>query len=210
MATILTIAVNNSATDLAYGTSGVDWTVIDTGLDYLVFSAGSATVADGQPLPSSSDLNQAGTIIIGSDVDVAVYLLADNSANILKEIDLAGNQNKRYVFAFSFDGATGSEPVLEVWDDSDMDSIDNYSLGTGVASSSWIRGITTTDGLPGDSWTGSRLAGSASGNFLWLNNENGALSGADVLYCQLRIVVPASFPYSSAETPVWVCKYTTA
>ncbi len=210
MATALVIAVNNSATDSPYGTSGVDWTIIDVSLDYLIFSAGSATVADGQALPSSSDLNQAGTVIIGTDVDVAVYLLADNSANQLKEIDLAGNQNKRYVFAFSFDGATGSEPVLEVWDDSDMDSNDNYSLGAGVASSSWVRGITTTDGLPGVSWSGSRLAGSASGNFLWLNNENGALSGAAVLYCQLRIVVPANFPYSAAETPVFVCKYTTA
>lgn len=210
MSTALTIAVNCDNQDQPYGTSGVDWVDVDVSNDYLIFTAGSDTVKDGETLPSSSDLNQAGTIIIGSDVDIAHYLLADYNANQLKEIDLAGNQNKRYVFAFSFDGGTGSEPVLEVWDDSDMDSIDDYCLGNGVASNSWIRGITTTDGLPGASWTGSRLAGSSSGNFLWLNNQNGALGVAKVLYCQLRIVIPASYPYSAAETPVFVVKYTTA
>ena len=210
MPTILTIAVNHDTQDLPYGTSGVDFVDLDVSADYLVFSAGSAAVADGQSLPSTADLNSAGTVIIGSDVDIAKYLLADNSANELKEIFNAGNQNKRYVFAFSFDGATASEPVLEVWDDSDMDSFDDYTLGNGVASSSWIRGITTTAGLPGVSWIGSRLAGSASGNFLWLNNESGALGAAGVLYCQLRIVVPASYPYSAQESPVWVCKFTSS
>lgn len=204
----LTIATNCDTQDQPYSSSGIDWVDVDVSADYLVFSAGNDQVKDGEPLPSSANLNSAGTRIIGSDVDIAHYFLADFGANELKEISLAGNQNKRYVFGFSFDEATGSEPVLEVWDDSDMDSFDDYTLGAGVATSSWVRGITTTAGLPGAGWSGSRLAGSANGHFLWLNNETGALGAAGVLYCQLRIVVPASYPYDGAETPVWVVKFT--
>ena len=95
------------------------------------------------------------------------------------------------------------------WDDTDLDSIDSVVLGSGVASSSWFRGITTTDALPGAAWTGSRLAGSSDGNFLWLNDENGALSVAKVLYCNLKVIVPASFANPGAETPVFVVKYAT-
>jgi hypothetical protein len=211
MSTTLQIAVNTDATqDLAYNTSGVDWVDMDVSADYLLFSAGSTEVADTKDLPTVTERNQAGTVITDSDVAMAHYFLADNSDNELKEIFLAGNQNKRYVFAFDFDGATSSEPVLEVWDDSDLDSIDNHSLGAGTASSSWIRGITTTDGLPGADWVGSRLAGSASGNYLNLNNGGGALTGAKTLYCQLKVIVPASYAYSGAEQNVFVVKYTTS
>ena len=211
----LTIAVNADTQDQPYGNSGVDWVDVVPGTDSLIFSQGSDTVKDGEAIPGSQALSQAGVRISASKQVVPKYFLADISDNLLKEIHNAGDNNKRYVFAFSFDGATASEPVLEVWDDSDMDSIDYYSLGNGVASSSWIWGIVTTDALPGSGWlgteptTGSRLAGSSDGHFLWLNNENGALTGAKVLYCNLRIIVPANAPYGSAETPLFVIKYTT-
>jgi hypothetical protein len=210
--TTLTIAMNTDATqDLAYGTSGVDWVDFDAAADYILFSAGTAgVVADGEDLPTVTERNQAGMVITGSEQEVTHYFLADNSDDELKEMFLAGNKNKRYVFAFDFDGATSSEPVLEVWDDTDLDSITNHSLGAGTASSSWIRGITTTAGLPGADWVGSRLAGAASGNYLNLNNGSGALSGATTLYCQLKVIVPASYNYSGAETPVFVVKYTTS
>ena len=130
----------------------------------------------------------------------------------LKEIDGMGNNNKRYVVAFSFgSGGTASEPVFELWDDIDLDSIDVTELGAGVASSSWWRGITTTDALPGVDWAlsggFSRLAGASDGHFLWLNNENGALSGADVLYCNLAIVIPSTAIVGNSSTPVWAVKY---
>jgi len=211
----LTIAVNCDTQDLAYGSSGVDWVDIDLDNDYIVFSNGSDVVKDGEALPSSSDLNQAGIVITDSAQIIPHYFLADANANLLKEIHNAGNQKKQYVFAFSFDGATVSEPVLEVWDDSDMDSTNDYSLGEGTPSNSWIWGLTTTDSAPGNNWLGtsptegSRLAGSSDGHFLWLNNENGSLSGAKVLYCQLKIIVPANFANAGAETPVFVIKYAT-
>ena len=111
--------------------------------------------------------------------------------------------------AFVFDGPTASEPVLEVWDDEDMNSIDNDSLGNGVASASWFRGIVTTDALPGANWTGNRLAGASDGHFLWLNNQAGALTAPKKLYCNLKLVIPAAQVNGLAETPRLVLKFTT-
>lgn len=209
MATNLTIAVNNDTQDLQYNISGVDWTDLDLVNDYIIFTAGSNTVKDGEPLPSNTDLNQAGVVLDGTEKTVDLYLLADFDVNELKEIHNMGNQNKRYVMAFSFDGSTASEPVLEIWDGSALSTIDSVSLGAGNAANSWFRGITTTYSSPGTDWVGSRLAGASTGNFLWLNDQNGAVSGAGVLYCNLKIIVPVSANESGSETPVIAVKYTT-
>lgn len=206
----LEIYFNTGSSDVEVGTFGSDWTLVDETSDELIFTAGSAIVADGEAIPSEAQLSSAGLRLLTPRVEQTIdtYLLADNDANELKEIHNMGAGNYRYVMGFSFDAATASEPVLEIWDDSDLDTIDLVCLGAGTASSSWFRGITTTDALPGAGWTGSRLAGSGDGNFLWLNNENGALSGADVLYSQLRIVVPSTQTASAALNPVIVIKYT--
>jgi len=208
MATILTIAINHSTTDSEYGTTGVDWVDLELANDYLIFSGGSNVVKDGEPVPSQSDLNQAGVVLDGTEQVIDLYLLADNSASELKEVFMMGNQDKRYVMAFDFDGETASEPILELWDNSSMNSINNISLGAGVPTSSWWKGVVTTDGLPGADWTGTRLAGSTNGHFLWLNNQAGALLSAKTLYCNLKIVIPASALTAGAETPVLVVKYT--
>ena len=219
--TTLKIYVNTGTVDDALGEAGVEFTEVSVDNDYLVFSNGSDTVIDGAAIPSASALNRAGALIGAVAQVVAKCFLADISANLLREIHLAGNQNKRHVYCFSFDGATASEPVLEVWDDSDMNTIDDYSLGEGVNTNSWIWGITTTDALPTSSWVGlnptvgSKLAGSGAGHYLLLNDGDGALpslgSGitSQELYCQLKIIVPANFENAGAETPVFVCKYTT-
>lgn len=210
MPTNLTISVNTDTDDQAKGTSGVEWTDVNLDNDTLIMTNGtSGVVEDGQPIPSASELTQAGILLTGSEIIVSLYLLADLSDNELKEIHNMGNQDKRHVMAFDFDGATASEPVLEAWDNSSLNSFNNTTLGAGTASSSWLRGITTTDGSPGSDWTGSRLAGSADGHFLWLNNQNGALGSAGILYCNLKLIVPASQADGLAETPVLVCKYTT-
>lgn len=209
MSTQLTVYVNTGTLDAERGSSAVEFTEMNLTNDYMVFSAGSDTVKDGEPLPTPQQLNSAAPLITTVDVEIAHYFLADASDNELKEISLGGNQNARYVFCFSFDGATASEPVLELWDDDDLDSIDTYSLGEGDANSSFFRGIVTTDSLPGASWTGTRLAGSSDNHFLWLNNNNGELTTAKDLYCNLRATIPADFGQASAETPVIAIKYTT-
>jgi hypothetical protein len=120
-----------------------------------------------------------------------------------------GNQNTRYVIAFEFDDLTATEPVLEVWDDNNFNSIDSIVLGQGIASSSWFKGITTTTTSPGTNWVGSPLAGSANGNFLSLNGGLGALDVAKTLYANLKVVIPATQTVGTASFPILVCKYAT-
>lgn len=204
----LNIYVNHSSTDSPLNTSGVDWVLVDSDNDRIIISDGSDTVDDGEPSPGESALTSAGLVYTGAEQTYDRYFLDDVGSNELKEIFLMGSGNYRYVLAFDFDAETASEPVLEAWDDATMQTIDSVVLGSGVATASWIRGITTTDALPGVSWTGSRLAGSADGHFLNLNDGNGALSVADTLYCQLKLVVPSTQISGVATTPILVVKWT--
>lgn len=205
----LQIFVNTGLTDQEYNTSGAEFTEFSEGNDQLIFTAGSDVVKDGEPIPSQSELIQAGVILTGAEITVDKYLLSDLSANELKEIFNMGNQNKRYVLAFVFNAATASEPTFEVWDDSNLNTVLSIILGGGSPSASMIRGVTTTDGAPGADWapTGTKMAGSSSGNFLYLNNQNGALSGADTLYANLAIIVPASQTTGFSANPVFVAKW---
>jgi len=213
----LKIYVNTSTNDLPYLTNPGDYVEVDLTLDKFIFSYGSAIVIDGKtPLPSTTELSSAGVLIndiTNVDVEVPHFFLWDASDVTLKEIHNAGNQDKRYVFCVAFDAATNSEPILELWDDNDIDTIVDYSLGTGVANNSFFRGITTTEGTPGAGWTGYRLAGSAVNHFLWLNSVFGSgtrvpLIGAKDLYFNLRVTVPHHFANAALEMPVFAIKYT--
>jgi hypothetical protein len=176
---------------------------MDVDTDYLILlTNGSASVADGQPIPSTSLLTQAGLVITGIEQTCSKYFLADDSANLLKQIHNMGAGNKRYVIAFDFTALTASEPTLEAWDDVTMLTANDVVLGTGTPSSSWIAGICTTDALPGVGWTGSRLAGDTAGHFLNLNNGNGALSVAKTLYAQLKVVVSAVEVDGGVSNPI--------
>lgn len=207
----LTIHINTGTSDLQLNQTGAEFTEFSEGNDQLVFSAGSTEVDDGQPVPTQSELISAGVILTGSQIIVDRYFLSDISANLLKESFNMGNQNKRYVLAFDFDAATASEPVFEVWDDDTFDSIDDTFLGAGTPSSSFVRAVTTTTTSPGSGWATlggtTRLAGAGSGNFLFLNDENGPLTGADTLYANLAIVIPASQTTGFSSNVVFVCKY---
>jgi hypothetical protein len=211
MGTQLNIHVNCDTSDVELGTSGVDWEEVDTINDEIIISGGSTSVADGQPIPSDVQLNNAGLLLIQPRIEQIYdkYFLSDASGNMLRQIHNMGAGNYRYVVAFDFDGETVSEPVLEAWDNSNMNSIDIVPLGTGTPSSSWFRGITTTGALPGSGWTGSRLGGSSDGYFLFLNDQDGSLTGADTLYCQLKVVIPAIQLDAGASVPVIAVKYAT-
>lgn len=207
MSTSLQIAVNISSNNTPYTASGAAWIDIDTAADYFIFSAGSDTISDGQTLPTQSQLNQAGVVLNGSQQVVSKYFLADASENRLWDIDLMGNTTSRYVLAFIFSGATATEPVLELWDDSDLNTVNNESLGSGTPSNSWWKGIVTTTSTPSSNWTGVSLAGSSNSHYLSLNDGNGALAGADELYCNIKIVIPASASTGLNELPVFAVKY---
>jgi len=208
MATLVDLYVNCDTSDSPYGTSGIDWVKMDLVNDYFVFSNGSDAVADGEPIPSASELTQASALLSGTEIIVPKYFLADISEGILKEIHNAGNQNKRYVFAFVFDGATASEPTLEIWDDSGLNSALLEVLGAGTPANSWYNGICTTGGLPGAGWVGKKLAGATADHFINLNAGNGALGAAGVCYINFKIIIPATASASGLSQPVWVVKYT--
>lgn len=205
----LTIYVNVDSQDLPLNTSGVDWVEFSSGNDKLIFTNGSPEVQDGADTPTQQELISAGVISTGAEIIVSDYLLLDNSANLLKNIDLMGDLDSQYVLAFDFDAATATEPVLEVWDDSNLNTIDNIMLGEGSPSSSFIRGVTTTAVSSGAGWAsgGDKLAGSSSGNFLFLDNQNGPLVSAKTLYANLAVVVPASQTEGFSANPVFVVKW---
>lgn len=204
----LTISVNTGISDAPLNSSGTEFIEFSSGNDQIIFTAGSTEVIDGGDSPTQQELISAGIILTGSEIIVSNYLMLDVSANLLKSIDLMGDLDSRYVLAFSWDAPTASEPVLEVWDDSNFNTITGTMLGGGTPSQSFIRGKTTTSasaGSPG--WTGSRLAGSGSGNYLNLNDSNGALTVATVLYATLKIIIPSSQTTGFSATPVFVVKY---
>jgi hypothetical protein len=205
----LTVHVNVDSQDQPLNTSGIDWVEFSEGNDQIIFTAGNTEVQDGADIPTQSELISAGIELTGSEIIVSNYLLEDISDVLLKSIDGMGNLDKRYVLAFDFDAGTASEPVLEVWDDSNLNTATGTILGSGTPSSSFIRGVTTTSGLPGAGWiTGAiRMAGSSDGNFLYLNDQNGFLTGASILYCNLAVVIPASQTTGFSANPVFVVKW---
>lgn len=203
----LNVWFNISSSDQPLDVSGVDWLEFSEGNDTLIFSNGSTEVIDGADIPSQSELTSAGVVLTGSEIVIPLYLIADLSEDELQEVHLMGNIDAQYVMAFDFDSGTASEPVLEFWDDNTLDSVDSIILGSGTPSQSFIRGITTTTDPSGADWVGSRLAGSSAGNFLYLNDENGPLTVADTLYCQLKVVIPASQTTGFSANPVWCVKW---
>lgn len=213
MATNLDLRVNNVDADVDYDTTPADYTLVDLVNDYLIWTAGSVAVASGQGEPSPSDLNEASTLIdASSDVTVAHCLLFDYSASLLKEV-VGINLNKRFVFNFSFDGDTATEPQIEAWDDSNHDSYDKHVLGAGSGGTSMVKAICTTDTLPGESWVGTAIRGDDPSEVVKLNHGNGAitlLSGETEknLYANLKIVIPTGYATPAVETWTLTCRYT--
>jgi len=216
MATNLTFRVNKGDPDISYGETGADYIDVDLINDYLIWTAGSDDVKAGEAEPSQDELNQASTIITDADVKVAHCLLfdydGDGGNGILEEVEGMG-ENKRYVFAFSFDGATATEPQLEAWDDSNHNSVDKNVLGVETGEDSFVKAVCTTLGDPGAGWEGTAVASIAGTDVLLLNNGNGALNAPATgetteLYANLAIVIPANYDTPAVETFVLTVRYT--
>ena len=211
MSTELTVIVNATSDDNNYQDNPEKFIVMDLVNDYLIWTKGSADVADGQDEPTESELNQASTIIDpDSSVTVGKCLILDKSeaGGTLRQIDNMG-LNKQHVFGFSFDGATASEPQLEAWDNTDHDSTSKHVLGNGTPANSMVKAECTTNTLPGDAWEGSALAGA---NILLLNDGNGALgevgSGdTQELYANLKIVIPTGYSTPGVEPFILTVRY---
>jgi len=203
--------INNSSTDSPLGTPGVDWVEVDNINDTFIFSNGGLGVTDGDDTPTDEELNRAAVQLSESvAIEPEHYFLLDYSDDELKELFLAGNKNKRYVFCASFDGATATEPQLEAWDNASMNSFVNPCLGGGFASLSWYKAISTNLSLPGSPWgSTTTLAGNGISHYLLLNNGSGALSIATNLYFNFRIIIPAGYIIPAVHTPVLAIVFTT-
>jgi len=216
----LDVMINYVNSDQNYDTNAAAYISLDLTNDYLIWTAGSASVKDLMTAePTNEQLNAAATQI-DPDVDVTVpyCLLMDYShdvggayyTHVVKGMGL----NKRFVFAFSFDGATATEPQLEAWDNSSHTTADKYVLGAGTPADSMVKAVCTTSSLPGSSWAGTAIAGSEAGRYVQLNDGNGALSdlGSGILsqelYANIKIVIPAAFATPAAETFVLTVRYT--
>ncbi len=211
MATNLELRINNGDPDIQYDESGADYRLLDLTNDYLIWTAGNSAVADGQDEPTQAELNIASSIISESvDVTVAKCLMFDYDVNLLYEVQGMGD-NKKYVFCFSFDGDTASEPQLEVWDDDTHSSTDKHVLGAGTPANSMVKAKATTSSLPGASWTTAPIAGSS--NVLLLNEGNGAIIFASGetrrdLYANIKIIIPTDYSTPGVEGFVLTCRFT--
>jgi hypothetical protein len=202
--------INHSSTDSPFGTSGIDWVEVSPINDTFIFSNGGVGVSDGENTPTTEELNRAAVQLSASvEVEPNSYFLLDYSDDELKEIFLAGNQNKRYVFCAEFDGATATEPQLEAWDNASMNSIANACLGGGSPSQSWYRAISTKSALPGTDWVGTHLGGNGASYIVLLNGGSGALSVATNLHFNFKIIIPAGYITPSIHTPVLAIVFTT-
>jgi hypothetical protein len=185
--------------------------------DYLIWSEDLDDLMTSEP--TTDELNEHA-VIIDEDADKMVpeCLLMDYShgvggsyyTHLVKGI----GENKRYVFCFSFNGATATEPQLEACDDGDYDSYSKNVLGAGDPDDSMVKAVCTTASLPGASWTGTSLAGSTSDHIVKLNAGNGALDDLESgetsqeLYANIKIVIPENYSTPSIESFKLVIRFT--
>jgi hypothetical protein len=204
------VHINHTNDDNTRVVDPTDFIQMDLANDKLIFSAGSAAVADGQPTPSSAELNEAATIIQAVPVEIAHTFLLDVSdvGAELKEMFMANSGNHRYVICLAFDGATASEPTLEAWDDDTHVTANLNCLGLGTPADSMLKAVLTTAGSPGAGWAGTAIAGGAAPNILMLNNSGGALPGATDVYVNIHWKVPGSFLTPFIEQPIISVRYT--
>jgi len=218
MSTELTVRTNYVDADLEYDDSGAGYIDLDLDNDYIIWTKGNSTVKDLMTAePTAKELNEASSIIDAlADVDVALCLLMDYSHNVAGAYythEVVGmGENKQFVFDFSFDGATASEPQLEAWDDSNHNTTDTHVLGDGTPADSMLKAVATSSSLPGASWAGSPIAG--SDNVLLLNEGNGALDDLETgetsheLYANIKITIPSAYATPSVESFLTSVRFT--
>lgn len=216
MSVDLTVRVNLVNADVSYETTPADYIALNLTDDYLIWTEGDAVVKDRMIAePEPAQLNTAATKIdpdVTKTVDkcLVMQLNHDWEGAYYTYLVKGMGENKRYVFAFSFNGATASEPQLEAWDNSDHDSTDKHVLGNGTINNSFIKAVCTSASLPGAVWN-EPLAGA---NVLALNPGVGALpelgSGetSQELYANVKIVIPAAYATPAVENFVLTCRYT--
>jgi len=209
MATVMKFLVNYVNPAVLYVTTPANYRELDLANDSLVWTKGDLVVKDlMNHQPIAAELNAAAEIIDPAlAVTVSKCLLSTlvqfGGAYNTHLVKGMGTLTDRYVFCFSFDGATATEPQLEAWDDSTHLTYAKNVLGVSNALNSFIKAACTTVIVPG---TYSEVAGGS--NVILLNASLGALTVAKDLYANIKIVIPANYAIPAAESFVLTTRYT--
>lgn len=217
MTTTMKFLANVVDADYTYQSQPTYYIELDLDYDYLIWTAGSATVVDRMTAePTPDELNEASTLINAvSDVTVDKCMVMDYSHSYdtgkYTLLVIGMGENKRYVFSFAFDDETATEPQLEAWDDDTHTSATLNVLGDGTPADSMVKAVCTTAGSPGASWVGTPIAGSS--DVVLLNNGAGGLgsvpSGQTTqdLFANIKIVIPSAYSTPASEQFVLTVRY---
>ncbi len=199
--TTMKFLINQVNAAVAYVTTPADYLEVDlvAGLDSLIWTTGDATVKNHMTdNPTPGELNAAATLIDDSlavTVPLCLYNDYDGVSGFYTHTVIGMGVAGRYVFCFSFDGATATIPRLEAWDTSAHATIVKNVLGLGTPANSFVKAVKTTSGTPGAGWVGTAIAGAAN----YVELDSAVLSGAKDLYANIKIVIPAAYATPSAE-----------
>lgn len=188
-----------------------DWTAITTG------SAGHTLVFTGDGIDDGDTTGSRDTVIIPAAGSIEVGKTFIDNGSIVDQVPLAGtdqgSQNggdNQYVFCIYFDGATASAPYLEMWDDSNHNTITDSFLGAGTPANSSVKGIVTTEGSPGSAnWVGHANQVNMAGSTNRLDLNTGSVigsAGKNVYWNQCIRILSTQSP--AAETPVTAVRFT--
>ena len=208
--TTMKFLINQVNAAVAYVTTPADYLEVDlvAGLDSLIWTTGDATVKNHMTdNPTPGELNAAATLIDDSlavTVPLCLYNDYDGVSGFYTHTVIGMGVAGRYVFCFSFDGATATIPRLEAWDTSAHATIVKNVLGLGTPANSFVKAVKTTSGTPGAGWVGTAIAGAAN----YVELDDAVLSGAKDLYANIKTVIPMAYATPSAETFVLTIRYT--
>ena len=166
----------------------------------IVFTGGGIEDMCSGTYPSGT---RSATIRPEAGNTIVPYTFIENETGMYR-VPIAGLVNKRYVFAIYIGGSTTSELYLEAWDSTLHITCDSPVLSGTISNGnvSMIRAIRTTDGYPGDLWTGTPLRGYES--------RVGLSNLSSITDTTLYFNIYVEIPYDSStfvNTPVLSLRY---
>lgn len=188
----LAFLVNKTVNDVPCSNEGGD-------TNFLLFGSGDKLVwRDSQQVDQDLVSGPKYPVIKPTTdyIEAPKTFIMDSSEGKYIQIPLAGTVsggqsggNTRYPFALHVGGPTAGIPYLEAWDSNAHSSAIGAFLGSGNATNSTLKAISTTNGSPGSTtWFGTPLAGVGSRVAL----DGDALSEAKFLYWNMWMYVPHS------------------
>ncbi len=207
--TSMDFLINYVDADITHAVTPADYIELNLTNDYLIWTKSLADLMTHEP--TSDELNAAAEEISDTvPVTVTKCLLMDYSHDVggayYTHLVIGMSLNKRYVYCFSFDGATAMIPRLEAWDDATHTTIAKNVLGALTPANSMVKAVMTTNAFPGAGWVGTAIAGAAN----YIELDIAALTIAKDLYANLKIVIPTAYSTPAVETFVLTIRYTYA